>query len=28
VDALAPYGTMDIEMPITSEKVWREIHKK
>ena len=26
VDALAPYGVTDLEMPITSEKVWRAIH--
>ncbi len=28
VDALAPYGVTDIEMPITAEKVWRAIHEK
>jgi carbon-monoxide dehydrogenase large subunit len=28
VDALAPYGVVDIPMPITPEKVWRAIHGK
>ncbi|MEK6988349.1 MAG: molybdopterin cofactor-binding domain-containing protein [Candidatus Thermoplasmatota archaeon] len=28
VDALAPYGVTDIEMPVTPEKVWRVVHRK
>jgi carbon-monoxide dehydrogenase large subunit len=27
VDALASYGVRDVEMPVTSEKVWRIIHE-
>jgi len=26
MDALKPYGIHDVEMPITSEKVWNVIH--
>ena len=26
VDALAPYGIKDLEMPVTPEKVWKAIH--
>jgi carbon-monoxide dehydrogenase large subunit len=25
VDALAPFGVVDIDMPATSERVWRAI---
>ncbi len=28
VDALAPYGVVHIDMPLTPEKVWRAIHGK
>ena len=28
VDALAPYGIKDLEMPVTPEKVWKAIHDK
>ncbi|RKI98929.1 xanthine dehydrogenase family protein molybdopterin-binding subunit, partial [Butyricicoccus sp. 1XD8-22] len=27
VDALTPFGITDIDMPLTSEKVWRAIQK-
>lgn len=26
IDALAPFGIKDLEMPVTSEKVWKAIH--
>jgi carbon-monoxide dehydrogenase large subunit len=26
VDALAPFGVRDIDMPLTPEKIWRAIH--
>jgi carbon-monoxide dehydrogenase large subunit len=28
VDALAPYGVVHLDMPLTPEKVWRAIHVK
>ena len=28
VDALAPLGIHHIDMPLTSEKIWRAIHKR
>ena len=28
VDALAPFGVEEIEMPVTSERIWRAMHGK
>jgi carbon-monoxide dehydrogenase large subunit len=27
MDALAPFGVSHLDMPLTSEKVWRAMHK-
>jgi carbon-monoxide dehydrogenase large subunit len=28
IDALKPYGVQDLEMPVTTEKVWRSIQQR